>query len=66
MIEDIKWFVFHCSPMNREFPIRSMEVSIYATSREEADEIFHNFAHKFFDENINLSVKVVREGYRQI
>ena len=64
MIEEISAFVFYCTPWDKSYPIRSIEVIIYAKDREEADLLFNRHGYKFFEQNLNMSVRVIRQGYR--
>lgn len=67
-IEPINAFEYTCTPMNRDScSIRSMVVIIYAQSREEADELLNRHAHQFFDQDINISVRMFGQGgFRQV
>jgi len=67
-VEEISAFEFVCKPMNHNpSPIRSCTMIIYAKNRDEADDIFHKHAYKFFDLDMNISVLIrdIGRGYRQ-
>lgn len=65
-IEEITAYEFTCTPMDRGYPIRSCVVTIYARTRDEAEAIFDENAHKFFDKDMFRSVKEFGGGYRQV
>jgi len=42
-----------------------MVVTIYAKSKDEADELFSRHAHQFFDQDMNRTFRILGGGYRQ-
>lgn len=65
-VEEVAAFEYTCTPMFRkDTPIRSIVVTIYARNREEADHIFYGESTKFFENDINMSVRTYGKGYRQ-
>lgn len=66
MIEDISAFEFICIPFDRNFPIRSCILTIYAKNREEAELIKLKYDYQFFNQDSIVSVKEFGGGYRKI
>lgn len=67
-IEEICMFRYDCIPMNRNTPnheLRSMSVVIYAKDKEDAERIFMEQAHKFFDQNLNIKRIKQYKGFRE-
>ena len=65
-IEKITAFEFVCRPFDDSFPIRSCVLTIYARDRKEAELIKLSNDHKFFDQDLTVSVREVGDGYRQV
>lgn len=66
MIESIKAYKFTYTPFNRDYPIRSCELIIYAKTRKEAELIALDEGWKFFDQDCSVVVETIIEGYRKI
>lgn len=64
LLEEVTAYEYTCKPMG-SFPIRSMVVTIYAKTKDEADELFSRYAHQFFDQDITRSVREFGGGYRR-
>lgn len=67
-IEPIIMFRYDCIPMNRNTPnheLRSMSVVIYAKDKEDAERIFMEQAHRFFDQDLDIIKKELYKGFRQ-
>lgn len=59
-------FQYLCIPMFRDnTPILSVVVYIIAETRAEADLLFNQHAHKFFNLDMRLSCHEVAFGYQQ-
>lgn len=64
MIKPIIEYAFSCTPMFKDkTPIQSMTVYIRAETRGEADLLFDQHAHKFFDLDMRRSVQMF-SGYQ--
>jgi hypothetical protein len=66
MIEEVNCYEITCRPMSAKFPIRSMVVSIYAKTMEDAHKIMEEYSPNFFDEDMTMSWKTFGGGYRQV
>lgn len=64
MIERIYSWNIRCTPWTIQ-PIRSMVITVVATSRKEAELIVLEKAHKFFDQDMMYTWSEPMEGYRQ-
>ena len=64
-VEEVTAYEYTCRPMG-QFPIRSMVVTIYARNRDEAEKIFDQHAHQFFDQDMNRSCREFGGGYRLV
>ncbi len=63
MIKPINEYAYSCTPMFKDkTPIQSMTVYIRAETRSEADILFDQHAHKFFDLDMRRSVQI-HSGY---
>lgn len=65
MPEEISAFEFTYRPFDRNFPIRSMTVLIYARDRKEAELINLANNYKFFEQDSTCDVKEFGGGYRR-
>lgn len=64
-MKPITEFQYLCTPLFREKTlIQSMIVYIRAETREVADQLFADWAHKFFDLDLRQVVNAIH-GYRQ-
>lgn len=66
MIEEITAYIFTYIPWDRDFPIKSCDIVIYARSRREAELIALENNYKFFDQDCNIVVIEKSGGYRQV
>ena len=67
-IESVIMFEYICVPMNRDAPnheLRSMSVFIYAKDKDDAERIFMSQAHKFFDQDLNITKTPFYKGFRE-
>lgn len=58
-------FEYTCSTWDN-FPIQLCTVIIHAIDREHADNIFNKYGHQIFDQGMNVTVREVAKGYRQV
>jgi hypothetical protein len=58
-------FMFTVTHWQRTGSIRSAAYEIVAENKDEAWSIFHNEAHKFLDQDSNVSVEELYHGYQQ-
>lgn len=65
-VEEFTAYVFTYKPFDSNFPIRSVEVTIYAKTRKEAELIALDNNYKFFDQDATCSVTEFVGGYRRI
>jgi hypothetical protein len=66
MIEEITAYIFTYIPWNRNFPIKSCDIIIYAKTRKETELIALQNNHKFFEQDCNCIVIEKPGGYRKI
>jgi len=64
-MEEITAYIFTYTPWDRNFPIRSCEITIYAKSRKEAELIAIANNYKFFEQDCTCSVVEKPGGYRR-
>lgn len=65
-VEEITAYAFTYTPFDKDFPIRSCEIVIYAKTRKEAELIALANNYKFFDQSCTVTVKEFGGGYRQV